>query len=39
MWCLGMPKITIGTTGLSEKPGRDNGLKNPIGDPLTKHND
>lgn len=35
-----MPKITIGTTGLSEKPGVGmTGLKNLIGHPLTKHND
>lgn len=33
MWYLGMPKITIGTTGLSEKPGRDNGFEEPYRGP------
>ena len=30
----GMPKITLGITGLHEVLGRDYGTENPIGDPL-----
>ena len=33
---LGMPKITLGITGLHEILGRITGLKNPIGDPHDK---